>query len=117
MLATLVDDMWRLLPRCKRKLNKSVWVVTGKQRNIAETSGRIDLGPAGIWPQVHLHQKPSLIRRHLQNQFTSSGISYDHITLGEMYIGHSHLCVCVSVYVCLFVCPLPHSHTTAWTWM
>ena len=30
---------------------------------------------------------------------------------GEMYIGHSRLCVRVSV------CPSPHSHTTAWTQM
>jgi len=28
---------------------------------------------------------------------------------GEMYIGHSHMCVCVSV------CPSPHSHTAART--
>jgi len=31
---------------------------------------------------------------------------------GKMYIGHGHLCVCLSV--CL---PSPHSHTTAHTWM
>jgi len=38
---------------------------------------------------------------------------------GEMYIGHARLCVCVSVCrrVCLSVCPLTHSHTTARTRM
>jgi len=34
---------------------------------------------------------------------------------GEMYIGHGHLCVCLSV--CLSVCASPHSHTTARTRM
>jgi len=30
---------------------------------------------------------------------------------GKMYIGHTRL------YLCLSVCPSPHSHTTAQTWM
>jgi len=36
----------QLLPGCRRIMNKSVWVVTSKQCDIAETSGRINLGPA-----------------------------------------------------------------------
>jgi len=60
--------MQQLLPRCERKLNKSIWVVTGKQRDIAKTSGRIDLGPTRLRTQVHHHQEPSLIGRNLQHQ-------------------------------------------------
>ena len=50
---------------------------------------------------------------HDHRSFLARGLITSHVrrSRGEMYSCHGRLCVCVSV------CPLPHSHTTARTRM